>query len=266
MNELKPKNTQESIVETENIATNETNWFARLLQQMRQKNQFLPWLIALILVVCVVALFVSLNAHRQAQKEMQEQLERQNLVIDSLEKKQGEKIDSSKSVPVITSETIKSELGSLQELVTQEYIYTNADRREQDAKWIFGWSRPFSNSSLLLTYDGTIKAGIDMSEVQVDVDEENRTITVTLPASKITDNNIPQESITVVEVKDGLFNEVTFDDYNSFISEQKIVMEQKAIERGILTKADEEAQKAIRAFLSLMPGMEGEDAYKLIIQ
>lgn len=260
MNELEHKNTQEDEKESKPKVTNKKSPFAALAQQ---KKQFFPWLIVIIMVVLVSALFVS---HRQSQKQMQEQLERQNLVIDSLEKKQGESIDSSKSVPVITSETIKSELNSLQELVTQEYIYTNADKRDQDEKWIFGWSRPFSNSTLVLTYDGTIKAGIDMSEVQVDVDEETRTITITLPDSKITDNNIPQEGITVVEVKDGLFNEVTFDDYNSFISEQKIIMEEKAIERGLLTKADEEAKKAIQAFLSLMPGMEGEDAYKLIVQ
>lgn len=70
MNELKPKNTQESIVETENIATNETNWFARLLQQMRQKNQFLPWLIALILVVCVVALFLKMLSRGNVRFEL----------------------------------------------------------------------------------------------------------------------------------------------------------------------------------------------------
>ena len=62
MNELKPKNTQESIVET--------NWFARLLQQMRQKNQFLPWLIALILVVCVVALFLKMLSRGNVRFEL----------------------------------------------------------------------------------------------------------------------------------------------------------------------------------------------------
>ena len=180
MNGLESKTTQRGKKETKIKAVDETNPITILLHQ---KKQFLPWLIALILVVCVAALFASLNSHRQAQTEMQEQLERQNLVIDSLEKKQGENVDSSKSIPVITSETIKRELGSLQELVTQEYIYTNADKREQDAKWIFGWSRPFSNSSLLLTYDGTIKAGIDMGEVQVNVNEESRTIIVPLPAA-----------------------------------------------------------------------------------
>lgn len=216
MNESKPKNLQENKPNTEHIS----------ISLSPNNKKFLPWIIALISIVCVVALFISLNSHRQAQKEMQEQLERQNLVIDSLEKKQGEKVDTSKSIPVITSETLKSQLNSLQELVTQEYIYTNADKRTDNAKWLFGWTRPFSDTSLVLTYDGVIKAGINMNEVQIDINEDTRTITVTLPDSKIMDNNIPQESITVVEVKNGLFNEITFDDYNAFISEQKIIMEQ----------------------------------------
>ena len=211
MNESKPKNLQENKPNTEHIS----------ISLSPNNKKFLPWIIALISIVCVVALFISLNSHRQAQKEMQEQLERQNLVIDSLEKKQGEKVDTSKSIPVITSETLKSQLNSLQELVTQEYIYTNADKRTDNAKWLFGWTRPFSDTSLVLTYDGVIKAGINMNEVQIDINEDTRTITVTLPDSKIMDNNIPQESITVVEVKNGLFNEINFDDYNAFISEQK---------------------------------------------
>lgn len=264
MNELKEKITQEEKTQVKSEFSTTENFFIALL---RQKKQFLPWLISLVLVGVLILLGVSLNSHRQAQKEMQEQLDRQNLVINGLEARMQETVDTSKSVPVITSETIKSDLGCLQELVTQEYIYTNADRRDQDAKWIFGWTRPFSNSVLVLTYDGTIKAGVDMGEIDVDVDEEARTITITLPDSKITDNTIPQESITVVEVKDGLFNDVTFDDYNSFISEQKIIMEEKAIERGLLAKADEEAKRAIQTFLSSMPGIgSGEGEYKLIIE
>lgn len=218
----------------------------------------------LVFALLFVILAVGWKISRDRQNELRQQIDRQNELIEALENKVDDQ-DSKKSIPVITSETLKSELGALQELVTQEYVYTNADKREQDAKWIFGWSRPLSKSSLLITYDGTIKAGIDMSEVQVEVNEERRTITVTLPASKITDNNIPQESITVVEVKDGLFNEVTFDDYNTFISEQKIIMENKAIERGLLEEADEEARNAIKAFLSVMPAMTGENAYTLEI-
>ena len=232
-----------------------------------QKYKSLKFIILIVLLLIVLVFsFQKQKLMEQEQEELRQQLDRQNLIIDSLEEKQKDSLDTSSSVPVITSETLKSQLGPLNELVTQEYVYTNADRRTDDKKWIFGWTRPFSGNSLLLTYDGVIKASVDLNEAEIRVDEESRTIFVDLPDSYISENDIPQESIVVVEVKDGLFNEVTLDDYNSFISEQKIIMKEKAIERGLLTKADEEARSIVRTFLSCLPFMSGEDAYKLEIQ
>lgn len=221
-------------------------------------------ILALVLVLAAVFLFLSHNRQSVLQQQIAQQtvqIERLNQIIDALRKQLA--IDPDKPIPVITTETLKSQINTLQQLVTQEYIYTNADQRTDYAKWFFDWKRPFSDTSLLVTYDGSIKAGIDLKEVQVAVNEEIREITITLPQAKITDNNIPQGSIKVLEAKNGLFNEITLDDYNTFISEQQIIMENKAIERGLLEKADEEAKKAIETFLAPLPGMSGEDAYTL---
>lgn len=219
--------------------------------------------VALALALAITA--VLLNSSRKRQREIEDQLKRQSELVEALQEKRG--IEDANERVTITSDTLKEQLNGIRELVTQEYIYTNADKRESTEKWLWGIDRPFSGNSLLVTYDGTIKAGVDLSQVEISVDEESRTITVTLPPSKITDNNIPQESIEVVEVKNGLFNDVTFDNYNEFIAEQKAVMEQKAIDQGILAKADEEAREAVKAVLSLVPGVgNGEGEYRLEIK
>lgn len=165
--------------------------------------------------------------------------------------------------PVITKNQLEQQLSSLSELVTAKYFYRNATRKEASKTWLWGWTLPFSDTSLLAAYDGTIKAGIDFKAIDVNVNERQHIITVTLPASKITDNNIPQETINVLEVKNNLFAEVTFNDYNQFISEEKKVMEEMAIAQGLLQEANEEAKAIITAFLSQIPGM---DTYKLIVQ
>lgn len=165
--------------------------------------------------------------------------------------------------PQITKNQLEQQLSSLSELVTAKYFYRNATRKEASKTWLWGWTLPFSDTSLLAAYDGTIKAGIDFKAIDVNVNEKQHIITVTLPASKITDNNIPQETINVLEVKNNLFDEVTFNDYNQFISEEKKVMEEMAIEQGLLQEANEEAKAIITAFLSQIPGM---DTYKLIVQ
>lgn len=219
--------------------------------------------------VAVLGLFLNIAGSQQEKLSQQlasqtEQLDRQQLLIDELRKNLTDQ-ESHKPVPIVTSDTILHQLNSLQELVTQEYIYTNSDRSQSYAKWIFDWKRPFSDTSILVTYDGRIKAGIEFDKIQVDVNEESRTITVTLPASVVLDNNIPQETIQVLDVQNGLFNSVTFDDYNGFIADQKIIMKQKAIDQGLLEKADAEARKTIETFLSLMPEINTEDGYKLIV-
>ena len=165
--------------------------------------------------------------------------------------------------PQITKEQLEQQLSSLSELVTAKYFYRNATRQEGSKTRLWGWTMPFSDISLLAAYDGTIKAGIDFNQIKIDVNESQKVITVTLPPSKITDNNIPQETINVLEVKNNLFNETTFNDYNQFISAEKDVMEEKAIEQGILVEANNEAQATIKAFLSLVPGMNN---YKLTVK
>lgn len=158
---------------------------------------------------------------------------------------------------IITTDQLEEQINSIGELATLKYIYTNASRKEGSLTWLWGWTLPFSDSSLLVTYDGMIKAGIDLKEVTFAVNESDRTITVTLPKSRILDNNIPQETINVLEVKDGLFNPVTFTDYNQFISEEKKVMETRAIDLGVLTDADKEAKAIVEGFLKAIPGMDG---------
>ena len=221
-------------------------------------------LLIIVLILCVSVLGVLLHSAHDHQKQMEKQLANYEELVDALRNKTNANVEESKeTTPVITSETVKSQLKALHELATYEYIYTNADKRESSEKWLFGWERPFSGKSILVTYDGTIKAGIDLNESTVDVNEEAHKIIITLPDSKIISNEIPQESISIVEVKNGLFNDVTFDNYNDFISEQKAVMEQKAIDRGILEKADEEAKALIESSLEALPGM---GAYTLVIK
>lgn len=257
MNELKEQmdlDDEEVEEKVEHIAEKGMRFFQRHWQV----------LLVLAVVLTLVMQTARLTSAKAERAEMKATIERQNEVIDGLTKDVDEKDKFIKdNVPVITSETLKEQLNAVCDLVTEEYAYHNADKLEQNQSWLFGWTRPFSTKSALVTYDGIIKAGVDLSRVMPEVDEEKHTITIALPASRITDNNIPQESIQVVEIKNGLFNPVTIKDYNEFISQQKAVMQEKAIDQGILEKADQNAQNVIRTLLSALPGMS---EYTLVIK
>ena len=164
--------------------------------------------------------------------------------------------------PVITGDLLGEHLRSAQELVTVAYYYTNMGRFENHVDF-YGWKVPFTAKSFIVSYDGVIKAGVDLSQVQVEVDEIRQAVTVRLPASRILSHEIPEDSIEVFDESDNLFNRITIEDYTGFTLDQKKAMEQRAEDNGLLTSADEKARAAVESLLTLMPGME---SYTLTVE
>lgn len=226
-------------------------------------------LAVLALVLAVVLLAGFLRSSWARQREMEREMALQKDLIEALQKETQEDEDEGlvhEGTPEITSQRIGEELNSLRELVTKEYLYTNADQYENRSQvTIRNWDIdiPLTGKSFLLAYDGRIKAGVDLSRAQVEVDGDRETVTVTLPASEIVSHEIFEDDIRVFNERDSLFNKITIDNYNEFVSEQKEIMEQKAVDMGLLTGASQEARESLRAFLELMPGMDG---YRLEIR
>jgi len=161
---------------------------------------------------------------------------------------------------VITSDLLGEQLRSVQELVAVEYHYTNMGKFENQVDF-YGWKVPFTTKSFLVSYDGLIKAGVDLGAVQVNVGQD--TVTVTLPASEILSHEIPEESIEVFDESHNLFNPIKIEDYTGFTAGQKQDVEQKAIEKGLLSSANEKACLAVESLLKLVPGM---DTYALTVR
>ena len=97
---------------------------------------------------------------------------------------------------------------------------------------------------------------MDLSAVQIQVDESAGTIAITLPDVQILSHEIPEESIEVFDETHNLFNPITIEDYTGFTRDQKAEMERCAISEGILVAAGEKAQSTVETFLSLLPGMD----------
>ena len=191
--------------------------------------------------------------YKESTNALTQQVSELNAIKENLTNQVEELLNVQETVPVVTRNVLEEQISSLSELVTKKYMYRNASRQESDKTWLWGWTMPFSD----------ITTSIDLKGVKFNVNEATKTITVTIPTSKIFDHNIPQETINVLEVKNNLFNQTTFNDYNKFISAEKSVMEQIAIDQGLLTQADEEAKNIIEAFLKTVPGI---DQYKLVFK
>jgi len=161
--------------------------------------------------------------------------------------------------PAITSSMLKEELKYVKDLVTVEYRYTNADKAEFP-----GYKNiPFLQKSFIVSYDGIIKYGVDISTVGIHVNELAQTVTVTVPQSKLISHEIPEEGFKTLDEHNGLFNAISIDDVTEFRLAQKKAMEQKAQSMDIPRQAQEQCGAAIEAILRATPGM---DSYELNIK
>ena len=155
--------------------------------------------------------------------------------------------------PVITSDLLGQQLQTVQELVSVEYHYTNMGKFENQVDF-YGWKVPFTTKRFLVSYDGLIKAGVDLSRATVEVDEVQKSVTITLPESRILSHEIPEDSIQVFDETRNIFNPITIEDYTGFTRDQKAEVEQRAIDEGLLTGASEKAREAVETLAALLPG------------
>ena len=159
--------------------------------------------------------------------------------------------------PRITSDLIAERLEYVQDLVGIEYYYQNVSSIEKSKIQKFGISIPFTASRAILSYEGVIKYGIDVSQVEVGV--SGRTVTLTVPKAKMISHEIPEKDIQILDEGRNLFNPVTISDYVGFQSERKTEMEARAVEKGFPAMAEMKCGEALQAILNAMPDMAKYD-------
>lgn len=146
---------------------------------------------------------------------------------------------------------IGNQLIQISELAAVNYQYTNMAQFTSSNDF-YGVTIPFTTKKFILTYDGQIKAGVDLSQARIDVSEAS--VTVTLPAPRILSHEIDENSMEVFDEKTSIFNPFTVEDFSSFQADQKAEMERKAVEKGLLEQAAEKAAASVEGLLApLLP-------------
>ena len=149
--------------------------------------------------------------------------------------------------PELDAVVLETRLTEISELATVTYAYTNM-AQFQSSNDFYGMKVPFTTKSFILTYDGVIKAGVDLSQATVEAAEG--AVTVTLPAAAILSHTIDEASVEVFDEKTSIFNPFTVEDFTAFQADQKTAMETRALDRGLLEEAREKAEASIRQLLS----------------
>ena len=142
---------------------------------------------------------------------------------------------------------LQNQLSGISELASVRYSYTNMAKFENKSEF-YGVTIPFTTKQFILTYDGEIRAGIDLSAASVSLQEN--TVTVRLPAAKILSHDIDPESVEIFDERASLFNPFTVEDFTAFQADQRTAMEEKALSHGLLEEAQTQAETSVRALLS----------------
>ena len=108
---------------------------------------------------------------------------------------------------------------------------------------------PLTRASFIYSYDGAIKAGIDFAGVAVEKDETLKCITVSLPKAKILSSELYTDSFRLYDENNNIFNPIGVEAVTETNRVLKETAESRAVDKGLLTRADEHARALIRSLL-----------------
>ncbi len=142
---------------------------------------------------------------------------------------------------------VKEKLKETAELNTGSYLCTDVVTRA-DSRKFKDWEIPFTEKSFIISYDGTVKAGIkDLTKAEVTQNEEN--VVVKLPEVEITSAEIDNDSFKLLDESNNIFNPISVEDVNNAQRELKKEMEERAVEKGVLDLAKNNAEELIAEML-----------------
>src|SRR5699024_9788730 len=127
----------------------------------------------------------------------------------------GMKAGVFKTKEEVTSDIVKEQLVSVKELTTLKYRYTNVGSFENNSE-NYEIKNHITNKKFIIYYDGEISAGIDLDRAKVDINDEKKSIDITLPQAKILSHQIDEDSLTIFDEKESIFNQLKIKDFSEF--------------------------------------------------
>jgi len=137
-------------------------------------------------------------------------------------------------------------IGKLQkssELTTAKLTYTGFKKFKDGGIVII------NRSDFLMVYEATVRAGIDLKNVDVQKDKINKIVWVIIPKAEILDVKVNAKNITYYDEKFSLFNFDSKEDSNRAIAEAEEDAKKKVANMGILKMADDQAEALITGLL-----------------
>ena len=159
----------------------------------------------------------------------------------------------------VTSTTIGASLGDIAELATEEYVFSDVGKFDQEGLEVLGVRVPFTGRNFLVTYDGRVTAGIKDASL-IDVHLADDAIEISLPNVEVLESHIDADSVKVYDQTMNPINQLRVEDVTGFIADREADAREKAIASGLLDRAGQHAEELARAHATaLVAGTDMED-------
>lgn len=154
-------------------------------------------------------------------------------------------------VQTVTMEEVQQILEPASELITAKYYYTEASTYEKHKNLFDKYKIPFTTDKAVFTYDGVISVGIDLSKVEIRIDNEKMKISVYLPPLEETHHEIDHNSFEVPYEKDSPFTKTSMKDYTNLIDALKKEKSEEVMDnKSFINYAKDNTVKVLEAFLT----------------
>lgn len=144
--------------------------------------------------------------------------------------------------PKVTTAYISGKIDNISELTTTQLEY-NGLIVLSDGNIPFLTKKGFS-----MRYTASIRAGIDISEIKINVTEEK--VTVAIPDAQIQSVNVNSDSVVFYDEKHALFNWTDKEDIVNALSAAKKDAENRIDEDELLEKAKEQTETILKSVLT----------------
>ncbi|CDF10045.1 putative uncharacterized protein [Eubacterium sp. CAG:76] len=138
------------------------------------------------------------------------------------------------------------------ELATQSVTTTTVRVETKDLK-LFNVSIPLTQSKYIYTYNTTIKAGINFSDVKWqlgDTDDTSHNIYVDIPEVKTLSADIDLDSFKVLHEENNFFSPITLTEHNDSLIQLRENALSDAINSGLYDRALDNAKTILTSFIS----------------
>lgn len=138
------------------------------------------------------------------------------------------------------------------ELATQSVTTTTVRVETKDLK-LFNVSIPLTQSKYIYTYNTTIKAGVNFSDVKWqlgDTDDTSHNIYVDIPEVKTLSADIDLDSFKVLHEENNIFSPITLTEHNDSLIQLRENALSDAINSGLYDRALDNAKTILTSFIS----------------